>query len=110
VTWGPSREEALDRMRVALAETTIGGVTTNLPLQRALVDHPDVRARRVHTRWLELHLDEILARMAEDRRPEEPLAAALAAWAAHTGGRTVGAAPPPAGLSAWRREHWVWVR
>jgi acetyl-CoA carboxylase biotin carboxylase subunit len=110
ITWGWTRDEALDRMRAALAETTIGGVTTNLSLQRALLDHPDVRAARVHTRWLERRLDEILARMAETRRPGEPLAAALAAWAAHTGGRPVRPSPPPAGLSAWRRERWVWVR
>jgi len=110
VTWGRTRDEALDRMRAALAETTIGGVVTNLPLQRALVDHPDVRAARVHTRWLERRLDEILARMAEARRPGEPLAAALAAWTAHTGVRPVRPSPAPAGLSAWRRERWVWVR
>jgi acetyl/propionyl-CoA carboxylase alpha subunit len=110
VAWGRTRDEALDRMRAALAETTIGGVTTNLSLQRALVDHPDVRAGRVHTRWLERRLDEILARMAEARRPGEPLAAALAAWAAHTGGPPVRPSPPPTGLSAWRRERWVWVR
>ncbi len=110
VAWGRTRDEALDRMRAALAETTIGGVTTNLPLQRALVDHPDVRAGRVHTRWLERRLDEVLARMAEARRPDEPLAAALAAWAAHTGERPVLPSLPPAGLSAWRRERWVWVR
>jgi acetyl-CoA carboxylase biotin carboxylase subunit len=110
VAWGRTRDEALDWMRAALAETTIGGVTTNLPLQRALVDHPDVRAGRVHTRWLERRLDEILARMDEARRPGEPLAAALAAWAVHTSGRPVRPSPPPAGLSAWRREHWVWVR
>jgi acetyl/propionyl-CoA carboxylase alpha subunit len=110
VTWGRTRDEALDRMRAALAETTIGGVVTNLHLQRALVDHPDVRAARVHTRWLERRLDEILARVAEARRPGEPLAAALAAWAAHTGVRPVRPSPAAAGLSAWRRERWVWVR
>jgi acetyl-CoA carboxylase biotin carboxylase subunit len=110
VAWGRTRDEALDRMRAALAETTIGGVTTNLSLQRALVDHPDVRAGRVHTRWLERGLDEILAQMAEARWPGEPLAAALAAWAVHTGGGPVRPSPPPTGLSAWRRERWVWVR
>jgi hypothetical protein len=48
--------------------------------------------------------------MAEARRPGEPLAAALAAWAAHTGVRPVRPSPAAAGLSAWRRERWVWVR
>ncbi|HET9581621.1 MAG TPA: acetyl-CoA carboxylase biotin carboxylase subunit [Gemmatimonadota bacterium] len=110
VTWGRTRDEALDRMRTALAETTIGGVTTNLPLQRILVEHPELRAARVHTRWLERGLEEILARLAEARRPEEPLAAALAAWASHTGRRTAQPLPPSAGLSAWRRERWVWIR
>jgi acetyl-CoA carboxylase biotin carboxylase subunit len=81
ITWDTSREGALARMRRALAETEIAGVTTNLEFLRALVDDPGVNSGRVDTRYLEAHADHIRAAAAARRRDEEPLAAALAALA-----------------------------
>ena len=52
---GATREEALDRLAAALAETEVGGVTTNLPFLRWLVAHPDVRAGRTTTAFLVEH-------------------------------------------------------
>jgi acetyl/propionyl-CoA carboxylase alpha subunit len=49
---GDTREEAFDRLAAALRETEVGGVTTNLPFLRWLVDHPHVRAGRVTTAFL----------------------------------------------------------
>src|SRR5206468_4904964 len=43
---GETRAEALDRLRVALAETEVDGITTNLPVMRWLGAHPVVRAGR----------------------------------------------------------------
>ena len=43
---GATRDEALDRLAAALAETEVTGVTTNLPFLRWLVAHPALRARR----------------------------------------------------------------
>src|SRR4051794_7185047 len=37
---GETRDDALDRLAAALAETEVGGVTTNLPFLRWLVAHP----------------------------------------------------------------------
>src|SRR5207248_3365814 len=37
---GATRDEALERLREALAETEVTGVTTNLPLRRWLLSHP----------------------------------------------------------------------
>ena len=49
----PTREQALDAVRrVALAETRIEGVTTNLPFLRWLVAHPVVRAGEATTAFL----------------------------------------------------------
>ena len=50
---GESREEAFERLAAALRETEVGGVVTNLPFVRWLVAHPEVRAGRTTTRFLE---------------------------------------------------------
>src|SRR5207237_472795 len=52
---GPTREEALDRLAAALAETAVDGVTTNLPFLRWLVAHPAVRAGETTTAFLVDH-------------------------------------------------------
>jgi acetyl/propionyl-CoA carboxylase alpha subunit len=52
IAHGPTRDEALARLADALAETEVGGVTTNLPFLRWLVAHPAVRAGRTTTAFL----------------------------------------------------------
>ncbi len=53
ITWGPSRGDALARMRQALDDMLIEGIETNLPFLRQVVREPDYVAGRVHTKWLE---------------------------------------------------------
>jgi acetyl/propionyl-CoA carboxylase alpha subunit len=53
---GPTRLEALDRLRAALDETEVAGVTTNLPFLRWLVAHPALRAGETTTAFLVEHL------------------------------------------------------
>ena len=52
ISHAPTREAALDRLAAALAETEVGGVTTNLPFLRWLVAHPVVRAGETTTAFL----------------------------------------------------------
>ena len=52
---GRNRDEALEILAVALAETEIEGVTTNVPFLRWLVSHPVVRAGGVTTAFLTEH-------------------------------------------------------
>jgi propionyl-CoA carboxylase alpha chain len=52
IAHGPTRDEALLRLRDALAETEVVGLTTNLPFLRWLVAHPAVRAGRTTTAFL----------------------------------------------------------
>ena len=52
---GATRDEALDRLTAALAETEVGGVTTNLPFLRWLVRHPTFRAGEATTAFLVEH-------------------------------------------------------
>jgi acetyl/propionyl-CoA carboxylase alpha subunit len=49
---GATRDEALDRLAAALAETDVRGVTTNLPFLRWLVAHPALRAGEATTAFL----------------------------------------------------------
>jgi acetyl/propionyl-CoA carboxylase alpha subunit len=52
---GETRDEALDRLAAALADTEVGGVTTNLPFLRWLVAHPVLRAGEATTAFLVEH-------------------------------------------------------
>ena len=52
IAHGRDRDQALDRLAEALAETEVEGVTTNLPFLRWLVTHPVVRAGRATTAFL----------------------------------------------------------
>jgi len=55
IAHGSTRDEALDRLRDALQETEVDGVTTNLPFLRWLVSHPAVRAGDTTTAFLVEH-------------------------------------------------------
>jgi acetyl/propionyl-CoA carboxylase alpha subunit len=55
IAHGPTRDEALARLADALAETAVGGLTTNLPFLRWLVAHPVLRAGQATTAFLVEH-------------------------------------------------------
>jgi acetyl/propionyl-CoA carboxylase alpha subunit len=55
IAHAPTRDEALARLREALAEAEVGGVTTNLPFLRWLVAHPALRAGETTTAFLVDH-------------------------------------------------------
>ncbi|HEY8516541.1 MAG TPA: acetyl-CoA carboxylase biotin carboxylase subunit [Candidatus Binatia bacterium] len=53
IAHGRDRNEAIARMRSALTELQIEGITTNVAMHTALLEDRDVLAGRVHTRFLE---------------------------------------------------------
>jgi acetyl-CoA carboxylase, biotin carboxylase subunit len=53
ITHGATRDQALARMRVALAEMRVEGIQTNLPLHRSLLSDPGVVAGGVDNHHLE---------------------------------------------------------
>jgi acetyl-CoA/propionyl-CoA carboxylase, biotin carboxylase, biotin carboxyl carrier protein len=55
IAHGPTRDEAFARLADALAETEVGGVTTNLAFLRWLVGHPVLRAGEATTAFLVEH-------------------------------------------------------
>ena len=56
IAYGSTREDALQRLRVALARLQVEGQITNLPLLRDLLDQHAIVRNTVTTRWLEEHL------------------------------------------------------
>ena len=40
IVWGTDRAEAIARSRQAIDELVVEGLVTNIPLHRALLDHP----------------------------------------------------------------------
>jgi pyruvate carboxylase subunit A len=76
IAWGPSREAAVARMRRALREYVIGGITTNIPFHLALLDEPDFAAGRLSTHFIPEHPD-LLGHAAEWAERKRGLDAAL---------------------------------
>jgi acetyl-CoA carboxylase biotin carboxylase subunit len=59
IVQGNDREEALERMRMALDSFVIEGVTTTMPFLSRVMQHPQFRAGDVDTKWLEREFDRI---------------------------------------------------
>jgi propionyl-CoA carboxylase alpha chain len=52
-TYGPTRDEAIERMKKALDSYVIKGVTHNIPLLREIVSHPKFGTGDITTKFLE---------------------------------------------------------
>ena len=61
ITFGSNREEAIQRMRMALDEMVVEGVPTTIALHRRLLDHPGFLAGDTDTGFLERELEALLA-------------------------------------------------
>jgi acetyl-CoA carboxylase, biotin carboxylase subunit len=58
IAWGNSREETIARLRRALEEYAVTGITTNAALFRRILAEPEFLKGEIHTKWL----DELLRR------------------------------------------------
>ncbi|HLW52150.1 MAG TPA: acetyl-CoA carboxylase biotin carboxylase subunit [Candidatus Angelobacter sp.] len=108
IAYAPDRSAALARMQRALSEYFIGGIRTNLPLFRRILENPDFAAARIDTGFLDRLLAAPPAAGNADGRPE--IAAVSAAFFAATaapsttGGCGNGRARQgKAATSAWQR-------
>ncbi|MBI4462132.1 MAG: acetyl-CoA carboxylase biotin carboxylase subunit [Acidobacteria bacterium] len=103
ICWGSDRAEAIARLRRALEEYFVGGIRTNLPFFRRLLDQPEFLAGDLDT--------ELIDRMLAERPTVEPaaplrdvaaVAAALTELAqASRNGASQPTAPP---ASRWKLE------
>ncbi len=101
ITYGSTREEAIQRMERAIDDYAISGVETTLPFCRYVMGHKTFRSGKYDTHFVR---DHFTPEVLEGKDPEAMMAAALVA--AHiTEERTRRAttmAPPASGLSAWK--------
>lgn len=99
--WGENRAQALARMQRALADYTIGGITTNLAFLASVVAHPEFMNGVYDINFVNAKLPELLA--ARPIQPETTwlLAAAAAVARAELAQGQRFAQPTQSGLSPW---------
>jgi len=83
VVWARTWDDALDRSGRALDHLRLRGVRTTIPYYRQILRHPDFRAGRFDTGFIESHPE--LLEYSVKRRPDESAVAIAAAIAAHAG-------------------------
>jgi acetyl-CoA carboxylase biotin carboxylase subunit len=76
ITWGRTREEAIERMRRALGEFVVVGVETNIPFHLQILSDSRFRAGQLHTGLLENEFSLAVPSAGEEERTAM-LAAAL---------------------------------
>ena len=85
-----SRDAAIDRGLAALRRFPVLGIRTNIPFLVRLLEHPQFRAGRVHTGFIDAHLEDLL-RVPDP--PPEVFAAAAAATPRDQAGSTTASLP-----------------
>ncbi len=76
IAWGEGREAAVNRLARALERTEILGLRSNLGFLERLVRHPDFKAARIDTGFIDGHLAELV----EVALPAALIALAAEAW------------------------------
>jgi 3-methylcrotonyl-CoA carboxylase alpha subunit len=77
IAWAPTRDLAISRLNRGLEETDVRGIVTNIPFLSALITHPEVRANKIDTSFIERELAKLTP--AEAALSELELGAAVAA-------------------------------
>lgn len=53
IVWAPDRVRAITKMQNALEETVIEGIRTTIPADQVILAHPEFKAARHSTKWVE---------------------------------------------------------
>jgi acetyl-CoA carboxylase, biotin carboxylase subunit len=99
--WAPDRPQAIERLRRALAEYVLTGISTNLQYLRRVLGHDDFRRGDYDTGFLAARAKDLLA--VGDPADEVPAAVAAALHAEGEASSRVAAQPAAAQTSGWRR-------
>jgi acetyl-CoA carboxylase biotin carboxylase subunit len=105
VAWGADRAEAIARMRRAVSEYAVLGITTTLPFFERVLRHPAFVSGDIDTGFIERHLGELCSATSDEDRDMAVVAAAVRALRDRQSARAQ--APMAAGaISAWRARGW----
>jgi len=111
IGYGTDREQAIGRLTRALNEYFVGGIKTNISLFRRILSHPDFRAAKLDTGFLDRLLKQKDQSQDQSPDPETTQVAVIAAGmfsalgssAASAGERVVdGGSGKPASFSNWK--------
>jgi acetyl-CoA carboxylase, biotin carboxylase subunit len=111
IGYGASREEAIARLQRALYEYFVGGIKTNISLFRRILAHPDFRAGKLDTGFLDRLLADSTNKIVDDERHEDKVrVAAIAAGlfavlepATPVASNGIGAEKAEAAKSEWKQ-------
>lgn len=101
IVWGATRDEALDRLKRALSELEIGGVTTTARFHEAILDHPQFRSGEFNTGFIVEQGESLLKAMADYDSTGVPQASLVAALLAQK------PSPPREALGENQRQSWT---
>jgi acetyl-CoA carboxylase biotin carboxylase subunit len=96
VVWSDTREHAIERMLRALGEYHVGGIRTNIPLFRMILNDAAFRNGELHTGYLDA-----LLKTVKWEHPAPPELAAVAALAVSKAAYEEGAPAAVRGHSRW---------
>lgn len=81
ITWGETREEAIERMQRALTEFVITGIKTNISLHKTILNHPKFRDGSYTTQFIEKNFEVIEPQLFKEvDDPVFLIAAAITAY------------------------------
>jgi propionyl-CoA carboxylase alpha chain len=105
IAHGRTRDEALARLRAALARLGVAGVVTNRDFLLAVLSHPAFVAGTLDTHFIERHLPPEARRPARDAGRDR-LHAVVAMLHDHAARRRAGGPLPESILPGWRNNRW----
>lgn len=81
ITWGETREEAINRMQRALTEFVLTGIKTNIVLHKTILDHPKFRDGSYTTQFIEKNFEVLEPKLfSEIEDPVFLISAAIQAY------------------------------
>lgn len=67
ITWGRTRNEALDRMSAALKEYEIKGIETTIPFHIHVMKHPDFRSGNFSTNFVDRNFEQFISEINQNK-------------------------------------------
>jgi acetyl-CoA carboxylase biotin carboxylase subunit len=80
LAWAPTRDQAIERLKRALGEYTVHGITVNIQFLRQVLDHPSFRSGEYDTGFCSDHAKELAMRPDPQYQDVALVAAAVMAF------------------------------